>query len=206
LANRWANVFWHLTRIFTLIWHRVRWIDKQRIPMEGPVILASNHTAGIDPFLIQSSVQRMVRWMMVGKNKFKLLAPMWKAIDPIVLDDNDGRQAIKQIRKFIEVLKNDEIVGIFPEGGLQRDHRDLQKFQVGIGMIAKRTNAWVVPVWIKGTPMRKNMIWHFLEPSKSTVIYGEPYQADQNMSNEEVAEDLRQRMIALAELHEHDQR
>src|SRR5690606_18731134 len=48
-----TNVLWHLNRLFVLVWHRLKWRGRERIPVEGPVILASNHTTGLDPLLIQ---------------------------------------------------------------------------------------------------------------------------------------------------------
>ncbi len=191
------NFFWHLDRIFMLVWHRVQWFGRENVPMSGAVILASNHTAGIDPFLVQAGLLRRVRWVMVAKNHYKILTPLWKTIDPIVLEE--GKAPIRQLKTMLEALEKEELTGIFPEGGLQRDHRALQPFQSGIGMIAVRSGAQVVPVWITGTPATKRMIWHFLKPSRSRVYFGEAYTPDPKMEYAEVVEDLRKRMIKLAE-------
>ena len=190
------NVFWRLDRLFMLVWHRVEWVGKDRVPSGGPVILASNHTAGIDPFLIQAGVRRPIRWVMVRKNFYRALNPLWRAIAPIVLDP--GKQPIKQLKTVLEALTASQIVGIFPEGGLQRDHRMLQPMQSGVGMMAVRSGARIVPVWVTGTPMHKRMWAHFLKPSRSRVYFGQAYTPDSNRSYEEIVEDLRQRMVALA--------
>ena len=113
---------------------------------------------------------------------------------PITLDE-DGYTA--PLRLLLQVLKNDHVVGIFPEGRAQRGDRELNEFQPGIGLLAKRSKAMVVPVWIDGTPQTKHMIWHFLKPSRSTVIFGQAYRPDASMTHEEVALDLRRRMLEL---------
>jgi len=189
------NFFWHLDRIFMLVWHRVKWHNAHRVPMSGAVVLAANHTAGIDPFLVQAGLQRRVRWVMVKKNLYRMMNPLWRTIDPIVLEE--GKAPIRQLKTMLEALEQGELTGIFPEGGLQRDHRNLQPFKAGIGMIAVRSGARIVPVWITGTPVVKKMIWHFLKPSRSHVYFGEPYQPDRTLSYEAVVEDLRRRMVEL---------
>lgn len=191
-----ANFFWHLNRIFMLVWHRVTWFDRHHVPMHGPVILASNHTAGVDPFLIQAAVQRRIRWVMLTKNFYKWLTPLWKTIDPIVMEAGD-RNPFRQVRQVVTVLKEGGIVGIFPEGGLQRNHRELKPFQPGVGMIAARTGATIVPVWITGTPATQHMLWHFLKPSRSRVHFGKPYQVDTSLSHEQIVDDLRRRVTDL---------
>ena len=89
-------------------------------------------------------------------------------------------------------------MGLFPEGRLQREVRELREFQAGVGLIAKRTGATIVPVWIRGTPQVHNMLGHFLLPSRSVVTFGKPYKPDPSMSQEQIVQDLRQRMLSLA--------
>jgi 1-acyl-sn-glycerol-3-phosphate acyltransferase len=194
------NFFWHLDRIFMLVWHRVQWFGRENIPSTGAVILASNHTAGIDPFLIQAGLLRRVRWVMMMKNFYKVLTPLWKTIDPIVLEK--GKAPLRQLKTVIDSLDSGEVAGIFPEGGLQRDKRELKPFQSGIGMIAVRSGAKIVPVWIAGTPVSRSMVWHFLWPSRSRVYFGKAYLPDKGKSYEAIVEELREKMIVLAQAAE----
>lgn len=196
MATKMLNFCWRLFRTYNLTWHRVQWIDRHNVPADGPVILTPNHTCGIDPFLINTGMNRLVRWVMTAPYRFKFAEPMWKAIDPIVLEHDS--QSTTQIRQMLNRLKDNEVVGIFPEGGLQRDVRELQPFKPGVGMLARKSQAAVVPVWISGTPTRKHMFWHFATPSRSTVRFGKPYYPDRSQSNEEIVNDLRERMASLA--------
>lgn len=191
-----TNLLWRIDRLYVLVWHRLKWIGRHHIPNSGPVILASNHTTGLDPALIQAACPRVIHWVMMRAYQFRVLGPVWRAIEPIGLDFGQGDRA--KIRAVIEALKAGSVVGLFPEGGVQRTHRELQPFQLGLAMIAKRSGATIVPVWIAGTPRRKNMLWHFLQPSRCRIAFGKPYRVDPDAAHEQIMEDLRQRMLQLA--------
>ena len=195
-ATRMCNVFWRFCRLFSFVWHRLRVIGKHHIPSTGAVILASNHTTGMDPLLIQTGCPRVVRWVMLKSYRFWFAEPLWREIDPICLDLAGSDFA--KLREVLRTLKRGEIVGLFPEGQLQRDHRDLQAFELGIGMIAARSGAAIVPVWIDGTVQSTSMFWHFMKPTHSTVTFGEPYYVRPEQSHTEVAAELRERMVALS--------
>jgi hypothetical protein len=68
----------------------------------------------------------------------------------------------------------------------------------GIGMIAKRSGATIVPVWVHGTPLRDSMILHLLQPSRSVVIFGEPYRPGEKDDAKQITDDLRARLEALS--------
>ncbi len=196
LKIRSLNVMWHFARGYLLVWHRLRWRGRHFVPPSGPVILAINHTTGLDPFLVQMAVHRTVTWLMDVSYCFGVLNFFWSAIDPITIDRRDSGTG--PVRQVIRRLKAGQIVGIFPEGGAQRDNRELKPFQAGIALIAARSEAVIVPVWVEGTPLKLNMFWHFTWPSRSTVTFGRPYRPETARSHEQVVEDLRQRMLALA--------
>ncbi|MFA9477511.1 MFS transporter [Phycisphaerales bacterium AB-hyl4] len=196
MPARLANAIWHANRAYALVWHRLSFQGRGNVPTEGPVILASNHTTGIDPVLIQAGCSRVVRWVMLASFRSRLIEPLWRAINPITLDR--GNAGVGQVRKIVEALEQGDLVGLFPEGGLQREKRELQPFQAGVARIAQRSGAWVVPVWIEGTPRRRWMVWHFVQPSRSRVVYGKPYKVDPEADTQQVLDELRERMVALS--------
>lgn len=191
------NALWRLDRLFTLVWHRLRWVGRHHVPHDGPVILASNHTTGLDPLLIQAAVPRPVRWLMMTSYRFKILNPFWKVVQPVTLDA--GRSVLPQMRALLRALREEHTIGVFPEGGLQRTERELKPFEPGVVLLAAHSGATIVPVWIAGTPRRQNMWLHFLQPSRSTVTFGEPFTVLRDADPETVLADLRRRMEALKE-------
>lgn len=196
MDSRTANALWRFDRWFCSVWHRLRHVGKHRVPSAGPVILAANHTTGLDPFAIQAALTRRVTWIMLRKYQYRLVGFVWRAVRPIALDLNNGD--LGSLKQIIERLRAGDAVGLFPEGELQRDHRNLGPFAAGIAMIAVRSGAPIVPVWIDGTPLKKRMFWHFAWPSRTTVIFGQPYRPDPDWDYQRIADDLRARLLDLA--------
>jgi len=190
-----TNAVWHFSRACLFFYHRLKITGKHNIPKQGPLIIAANHTTGLDPFIMQSSVMHTIRWVMLREYQYKILNPLWKAVNPIPVDQN-GRDT-QQLRDMIKALKKGDTVGIFPEGAAQRQTRQIIPFQPGIGLIAKKSKATILPVWIDGTPQTKNMLWHFLKPSHSSITYGKPYTPDPELTNQQIADQLQQQILAL---------
>ena len=197
MPNHVANMVWRLNRLFCIVWHGVEVHGRENVPSDGPVILASNHTSALDPLLIQSGSLRLVHWLMLTKYKLKPLGFLWRAIEPIALDRDNGD--INKLRKIVDVLKDGQLVGLFPEGGLQRKERELQPMEPGIGMIARRSGATIVPVWIAGPALSDSMLVHLFKPSRSSVTFGRPYKPDPGMDAKQVTADLRERLLALSD-------
>jgi 1-acyl-sn-glycerol-3-phosphate acyltransferase len=197
MPSRVANAIWRFNRLFCLVWHRLEVKGRDRVPGEGPVILAANHPSAVDPMLMQAGSMRMIRWLMLTRYEIKPLGFLWRAIKPISLDRDNGD--IAKIRQIVDILQEGAVVGIYPEGGLQRSKRVLKPMEPGIGMIAKRSGAAIVPVWIDGPAVSDRMLTHLLRPSRSTVIFGEPYTPDAGMDAKQITDDLRERLLALSE-------
>jgi len=195
-----SNFFRHLIRFFCLVWHRLEWFGRHHIPAAGPVILASNHTTALDPFLMQSACPRQIRWLMLESYRFKALNFFWNIINPIFIDDSTGERsnASQQVRQVVGHLKEGDILGIFPEGGLQYDNRVLKEFEDGVAVTAKLGKAQIVPCWIEGTPRSKSILVHFLKPGHRRIAFGEPFTPDRKAKPEEITSELRRRMLELA--------
>lgn len=192
-----TNAWWRFVRLLTFSYHRLEVVGKHHMPAQGPALLVSNHTAGLDPFALQSGTRRTVRWIMTKSYEFNVLRRLWRAIDPIVLNlDGSDREQVAQI---LARLKRGDVVGIFPEGGLQRATRALAPFEPGVGVLARRSGAPIVPAWIHGTPRAKPMWRHFLQPSETTVVFGEPWTPPKAMKAADILAELRRRMLTLEE-------
>ncbi|WP_410961928.1 lysophospholipid acyltransferase family protein, partial [Salmonella sp. SAL4359] len=65
--------------------------------------------------------------------------------------DRYGRE-IAAAREAVRHLQSGGVVGIFPEGNLERPPCHILPFLPGVGLIVHRSGAPVIPVLISGTP------------------------------------------------------
>ncbi len=119
----------------------------EKIPSEGPVILAGNHAAYIEPILITVYPRRLVEPVGAGDLRFEAI------IDSVVsfygfIPFNRGSLDRKGLNQAMDVLKQDGVIGIFPEGGTWAPGK--MQPQIGVALLSQRTGAPVVPIGFSG--------------------------------------------------------
>ena len=171
-------VLWVFKMFFRLKVEGVR-----NVPAEGGVILASNHSSLLDPPLVGVSSGRPL-YFLAKKELFdppgfgRLIA----ALHAFPVSRGFGRQAIARV---LQMLKEDRVVLLFPEGTRQKDGR-LGQARAGVGMIALKSGKPIVPVWVSGS----RHAWRaFMGLRRVRVCFGKPIQP----SEFRTAEDRRQR-------------
>ncbi len=154
--------------IFRLIF-RIKISGIENIPENGAVIIASNHLSLWDPPIVGYAVPRPVNFMAKEElftiPLFGLLIRRLKAF-PVKRGSAD-RTAI---RHAINILESGQVVGLFPEGTRSKKG-SLGEFEPGIGLIAFKANAVVIPTAI----INSNKIFSsdkFLPQLK--VVFGNP--------------------------------
>jgi len=194
--------FW--ARRYLRIVHRWQVEGAEQIPLTGGVLLVVNHTAGLDPILVSTCCPRTVRWIMALDMRLPQLEWFWKWQEIIFVgregkaspDGSAGDRGAAGVRAALEELNRGGVVGIFPEGGIERPPEMVMPFQAGVGLLIRKAKVPVVPVWVSGTPPVDPAwasLWH---RSKSRVVFGEPIDyTDKKMSATEIAADLRHWML-----------
>jgi 1-acyl-sn-glycerol-3-phosphate acyltransferase len=147
------RVFWLYARCF----QRCVFTGTEHIPARNndgsdrPLIVVVNHTAGIDPVLVQAAMLRMEpRWMMASDMRTPKLEFLWQFGNIIFVDRDDPKP--DSLRIALRHLRAGGALGIFPEGRIERPPRTLLPFQPGVGLLVKRSDALVLPVIVRGTP------------------------------------------------------
>jgi 1-acyl-sn-glycerol-3-phosphate acyltransferase len=148
-----------LIRVYFAIMNRPRYEGLEHL-REGeslvlrdglPLIIVSNHTAGLDPLLIQNATSRIEpRWMMAADMQVPALDAFWRWARIISVARTEGDAA--SAREALRHLAGGGVLGIFPEGGIERPPRELLPFLPGVGLLIRRSGAAVLPVVIEGTP------------------------------------------------------
>ncbi len=142
--------FYHIARfiasiVFRIIF-RIEIVGKENIPKEGRLILCSNHISNLDPVMLGIAVPRPISFM-AKKELFekKILGKLVSGLGAFPVD-RDGSD-LSAIRNSLKVLKEEKVLGIFPEG-TRVDKMDLENTKAGIGLIAIKGKSPVVPVYI----------------------------------------------------------
>ncbi|RAM63079.1 MFS transporter [Herbaspirillum rubrisubalbicans] len=170
--------------------YRVRIVNGQAIPNQGPAVLVCNHVSYVDAIAIMAASPRPVRFVM-DYQIFKIPVMSWlfrnvRAI-PIAPVKADPWLTEKAFVDIAQALHEGELVCIFPEGKLTRDG-ELNPFKGGVQKIIDRTPVPVLPLALRG-------LWGSLfsrDPSNPVtrtfkrglfsrleLVAGEPIAADQ---------------------------
>lgn len=153
-----------IVKVFMKIIFWYKEVNKPEAVEGEALIICANHISNWDPILIMVSYDREIH--MLGKIemfKYKLLAKFFSAVHVIPVD-RQGND-VDAVRKSLKVLKENNVLGIFPEGTRIKDpsQKSRERFNDGIALIASKSKADILPVTIKGkfTPFSKiELIYH----------------------------------------------
>ncbi|MFH9014236.1 lysophospholipid acyltransferase family protein [Streptomyces sp. NPDC017943] len=154
---------------------RPRVLGAWRVPTQGPVILAVNHSHNIDGPMVMGVAPRPTHFLIKKEAFVGPLDPFLLGIGQVKVDrDTPDRTAVTQA---LGVLKDGGVLGIFPEG--TRGEGDFASLRAGLAYFAVRSGAPVVPVAVLGSSGRPGRLIKALPPLRSRVdvVFGEPFEA-----------------------------
>lgn len=137
-----------IIKIFMKITFRPKYIGLKNIPKEGRVVLAGNHTKIFDPLLIMSCTNRTVHFLAKDSlyKGIKGIIFRHMGIIPVNRNIHDKDALIKAK----ETLNKDKVIGIFPEGTVNKTKNTVIPFKIGAVKMAHDTSSKIVPFIIKG--------------------------------------------------------
>ncbi len=154
-------------------------VGEENIPTTGGVVLASNHLAAGDTFVLPAMIKRQMTFpakaeLFAGNRGLgsKVVAWFLKAVNQVPLDRSGGKVSLEGLRPVLDVLHAGGTVGIYPEGTRSPDGR-LYRGKTGVARIALAAGVPVVPVAMFGTETVKGFLgipW-INEPR---IVIGEP--------------------------------
>lgn len=178
---RWAQLLHRLIRAYVRVWHSARW-GRPTLPNTGPVILACNHISVLDPLLLIASNYRIISFIVAQEYYDKpLLRPFLDAVGCIPVK-RDGRDHAALLRARTMLLEG-RVIGLFPEGGL---NRDAQAAQAGIAWLVQETQAPVIPARVSGATQMKNDVRTFLSRQRPYLRYGRPLHFKRDLKRQEI--------------------
>lgn len=152
-----------LTAIFSGI-YKPSIIGKRNIPENGRIVLAGNHTNYFDCLLVASATKRCVHYLakdelMKGPLKF-----IFKGLGIIPVNRRSKDPAA--VLTAEQYLRDEQIIGIFPEGTINRTDDVIMPFKFGAVKMANDTDSPIVPFVITGKykPFERSVKIRFFEP------------------------------------------
>ena len=138
--------FWLLTHVF----YRIKIVGEENIPFKGPALLAPNHVTYIDAFILGSTMQRFIRFLMLKSfYEFPVFKWMLKIMKAIPIAPEEGRESVaKSLAEAKATLQKGHVACIFPEGKLTRDGK-MNEFRPGFESVMKGLDCPIIPVYME---------------------------------------------------------
>jgi len=167
------NWMYELVRLFQtpylLLFFRTRAIDSDKVPADGPAIVAPNHFSFLDHFFVAVYLRRKVQFMA----KSQLFTMPMEVVynNGGVFPVRRGHRDDEAFKTAHAVLARGGLVVMYCEGGRSRTG-ELGEPKPGIGRLALESGAPVVPVALVGSERVRD--WKRGQLPKVTVQFGDP--------------------------------
>lgn len=153
----------NLFRIFL----RLEVEGQENIPKDGPLMLACNHISLLDPPVVGAVCTRNVHWMAKEELFVPVLGTIYKWLGAFPVKRGTADRAA--LKHGIDIMKNGEVLAIFPEGTRSKTGA-LGKAAPGALMMASQVRATILPACVIGTDIkRQGKLW-----PKVKVKFGKP--------------------------------
>lgn len=132
--------------------YRIRTRGLENVPDEGAAIVTCNHVSFVDALILGGTIRRPVRFVMYHKIfRIPFLNFIFRTARtiPIAPAREDAALLERAYADIAQALRDGELIGIFPEGGLTPDG-EIQEFKPGIEKILAKTPVPVVPMAVRG--------------------------------------------------------
>ncbi len=171
------SLFYRISQLSLKGLFKVAYSHKVYIP-EGVTypdgaIIAANHASFLDPPLVAASWPEPIHFL-ARKTLFDvpLLRPIITGLNAHPLQAANDTGALKQA---LELLQEGKKILLFPEGTRSRDGT-MAPFKQGIGMLARKSGACIIPAYIHGSykAWPKNKKYPTLFGAKTACVFGKP--------------------------------
>lgn len=156
-----------LTFLFKIL-YRPKIVGRENIKKRGRLILAGNHTNNLDAVLLISSTNRCIHFLAKKElcSGIKRIIFTNVGLIPVNRKIKDHNVLIKAR----EYILDEKLIGIFPEGTIEKEKNVFLPFKIGAVKLASDTDCDIVPFYISGD--------YKLFSSNLKIVFGEPIKID----------------------------
>ncbi|MDQ2913307.1 MAG: 1-acyl-sn-glycerol-3-phosphate acyltransferase [Chloroflexota bacterium] len=126
------------------------------LPARGPLLVVANHQGWADGFLLAASFPLRAEVRLLADREGTTKVWWWRAVlravGMVIMIERTSKSADRAaIAATLAALDRGQVVVVFAEGRVSRVESSLGPFARGVGYLALRSGAPIVPVWLSGT-------------------------------------------------------
>jgi 1-acyl-sn-glycerol-3-phosphate acyltransferase len=184
-----------LLRILVVLAWRWKVAGAGNLPAKGGVIVASNHQSFLDVLLVGTALRRRTRFLARRTLWDNPVLGAWMTAVGALPVGRD-RPAKAEMQAVLDALARGEVVTLFPEGTRSPDG-EIREMRGGVAMLARRSGVPVLPVLLQGAretwPRGRSLPGR----GRVRVRFGRAVKYGGTWEDDEVAADIRRRLLAL---------
>lgn len=154
-------------------------VGADKVPSEGPVILASNHLSFVDSIFLPLAIDRDMVFLakseyFTGKG-FRGWLSRWfmKGTGMLPIDRSGGKASEASLNTGLKVLSEGKVLGIYPEGTRSPDGK-LYRGRTGIARMVLEAGVPVIPVAMIDTEKVMPIGSKWPKIRRVGLIFGDP--------------------------------
>lgn len=180
-----------------LLYFRGRVFGTAHVPRTGAVILVCNHQSFLDPVLATLALPRECDYMARDTLfHHRVLRRLIESLNAYPV--RRGQADVAAVRESLRRLHAGRVLTAFPEATRTFDGR-IGPLHAGAALLARRSGAPLVPTLILGAFEAWPRQARWPRPAPVIVAYGPPLRANPHTSDEQLMEQVRQRLLELRE-------
>ncbi len=171
--NFWESALYLPTYLMGRLLWRVHFTNQAPPELKGGALLVANHRSSVDPFFVQLAARRRVHWMVAREYcehpVFGVILRWAQAIPT-----NRSGMDTAATKAAIRLTMLGRLVGMFPEGRLNHTGAPMVSIRSGAAMVAERAGVPIVPLFISGSPYRREVWSPLIMPARVGITFGTP--------------------------------
>lgn len=171
--DTWESCLYTPTYLLGRLLWRVHFTNQAPEELRGGGVLAANHRSSVDPFFVQLAARRRVHWMVAQEYcRHPAFGPLLRALE--VIPTNRSGMDTASTKAALRITQERRLVGMFPEGKINRWGKPLLPLRGGAALVAMRSQVPIIPLWIEGSPLGKSVWSPVLMPAHVKITFGTP--------------------------------
>lgn len=169
--------------VVRLVW-RPKVTGLENIPESGPAIVVANHTSAVETFIVPAMISRRLTFPAKaelfaegGGPAKRVVAWFLAAVGQLPMDRSGGRASAGSMDTVLQVLRNGELLAIFPEGTRSPDGR-LYKGKTGVARLVLQARVPVIPIGIRDSVPQRTKRLNIPYYKRTKISIGRPLDFD----------------------------